>query len=145
MKITIRLDENAAETAVTIVCRQLDPELEAAVADLGLLGQTVAGKKDGETYFIPVIDIYYIETVENKTFIYTRDQVYESPLKLWRLEEKFEDGPFVRAGKSILMNIKKVRSMKREPNSRLSATLQNGEKLIVSRQYMPTIKKKLGV
>jgi DNA-binding LytR/AlgR family response regulator len=38
-----------------------------------------------------------------------------------------------------------MRSIKPEENSRLLATLTNGEKILVSRQYVAEIKQKLGV
>ncbi|MBR5616329.1 MAG: LytTR family transcriptional regulator DNA-binding domain-containing protein, partial [Clostridia bacterium] len=41
--------------------------------------------------------------------------------------------------------LRKMQSIKQAEHSRLIATLINGEKIVVSRQYVPEIKKKLGV
>ena len=45
----------------------------------------------------------------------------------------------------MIINIKKIRSVRAELNARLSAELLNGERLIISRGYVKDLKKKLGV
>jgi DNA-binding LytR/AlgR family response regulator len=145
VKVNIKVDGGVQETEVTIVCRQIDPELEAVISSLGLINNTVSGKRDGETFFTPLGDILYFETIEGRTFYYTNEHTYETATKLYQLEEKLADTPFVRVSKSAIMNLRKVLSIKSEENSKLIATLTSGDKLIVSRQYMQTIKMKLGV
>lgn len=145
MKITINKSAAAKETEITVLCSELTPELEEIISHITLIDNTVTGKRDGETYFIPLKDIYYFESVDKRIFFYTEDGVFESSAKLYRLEEKLENTLFSRISKSVIANLRKVRSIKPEENSRLLATLSNGEKLIVSRQYVLDIKKKLGV
>lgn len=145
MKINIKQDSSMTETEITISCKQIDKELEAVISSLSLINNSVSGKLDGETFFIPLGEVLYFETIDNKTFFYTNDKMYETPTKIYQLEEKLADTPFVRISKSSLMNIQKVKSIRSEENSKLMATLLNGEKVVVSRQYMQTIKIKLGV
>ncbi|MBQ4599567.1 MAG: LytTR family transcriptional regulator DNA-binding domain-containing protein [Clostridia bacterium] len=90
-------------------------------------------------------EILYFETVDRKVFFYTADSIYETVTKIYQLEEKLENTPFARISKTSVANLKKIRSIKPEANSRLCATLVSGEKLIVSRQYLSVIKQKLGV
>lgn len=145
MKITIRQEPDAFETEITVVCKKLDRELEEIISHISLIDNTVTGSRDGETYFIPLRNILYFEAVDNKLFFYTDDDVYESASRLYKLEEKFQNTSFVRISKSTIANLKKMTSIKPEKNSRLCATLLNGEKLIVSRQYIELIKERLGV
>ncbi len=145
MKINIKVDGTVNETEITILCRQVDNELDAVISSLGLINNTVPGRQGDETFFIPISEIYYFETIDNKTFFYTRDHTYETAARLYQLEEKLTDSPFVRISKSSLMNLQKVKSIKSEENSRLIATLSSGDKLVVSRQYIQLIKLKLGV
>lgn len=145
MKINIKQDSNITETEITISCKQIDKELEAVISSLGLINHSVSGKLDGETFFIALGEVLYFETIDNKTFFYTNDKIYETSIRIYQLEEKLTDTPFVRINKSSLMNIQKVKSIKSEENSKLMATLSNGEKIVVSRQYMQNIKTKLGV
>ena len=52
---------------------------------------------------------------------------------------------FFRCSKSMILNIGKIRSVSPSVNSRFEAKLVNGETAIISRQYVPTLKKKLGM
>jgi two-component system response regulator LytT len=145
MKINIKQDNNIAETEVTIVCKQINSELETVISSLSLIDNTVAGKCGAETFFLSLSDVLYFETIDNKTFFYSKDKIYETSMKIYQLEDKLTKTLFVRISKSTILNIKKVKSIKPEENSRLMATLLNGEKVLVSRQYMQNIKNKLGV
>lgn len=145
MKIMIKQEPDVKETQISIVCSKIDSQLEEIISGLSLIDNTIAGKCDNETFFIPLSDVLYFETIDNKMFFYSTDKIYETMLKIYQLEEKLTNTPFVRISKSAILNIKKVKSIRQEENSRLMATLSNGEKIIVSRQYMQNIKNKLGV
>ena len=145
VKIEIIQNENITETEITIKAKVLDEELAEIIACLSLIGNTVAGARDGVVSFIPLREILYFESVDNKTFFYTKDEMYETKAKLYELSEKLSDTSFVRISKSTIANLKKLKSIKRAKGSRLEADLVNGEKLVVSRQYVNDIKNKLGV
>ena len=145
MKIKITQNENVEETEITIVCKEITDEIAEIVANFGLSDGTVGGKCDGETHFVRISDILYFETVDDKIFFYTADKTYETPTRLYKLEEKLAPTFFARISKSVIANLKKITCIKPEKHSRLVATLQSGEKLLVSRQYVPDIKEKLGV
>ena len=145
MKIVIRQDENAVETEITVVCRQIDAEIEQILSVVSLAGNTVAGIRGDETCFIPLKEILYFESVDNKVFFYTDGETYETTVKLYQLEEKLQNSKFARISKSTIANLNRFHSIRPEKNSRLTATLMNGEKLVVSRQYIGEIKRKLGV
>lgn len=55
------------------------------------------------------------------------------------------DGDFLRISKACIVRLKYIRSLRAELDRRLRITLENGEQLIVSRQYAEELKKKLGV
>ena len=145
MRIEIIQNDNVKETEITIKAKMLDEELSEVIACLSLIGNTVAGIQDSVVTFISIRDILYFESVDNKTFFYTKDQVYEIRSRLYEICEKLSDTHFVRISKSTVANLKKLRSIKRVKGSRLEAELINGEKLLVSRQYVNDIKNKLGV
>ncbi len=145
MKINIIEDETVQDTEITIRCRRMNNELEQIISRISLTHNTVAGVVNGETFFIPLNEIFYFESVEGKTFIYCENNEYESPLRLYRIEEDLTGECFSRISKSVIVNLRKVKSIKPEEHSRLVATLVNGEKLLVSRQYVKEIKKVLGV
>lgn len=88
-----------------------------------------------------VATILYIEAVDRKTFVYTEKGVYESDLRLYELEEQLEEYGFFRAGRSCLIQLHAIKSLKRDINRRIRVTMENGEVLMVSRQYSEALKK----
>ncbi len=145
MKITIKYDPNVTENEVCIICREMTGEVREMISAVTLADNTITGTLGDETYFIPLVDVLYFESVDRKVFFYTADQTYETMSKMYAIEERLANTHFARVAKSFIVNLKKVRSIKAERASRMSLTLVNGEKLIVSRQYLNTIKEKLGV
>ena len=87
----------------------------------------------------------YAESVDHRTFLYGQDQVYESPLRLYELEERFAGEGFVRASKAVVINLDRLRSLRPDFGGRLILTMDNGEQLFASRQYAGYVKKRLGI
>ncbi|MBE6683565.1 MAG: LytTR family transcriptional regulator [Ruminococcaceae bacterium] len=145
MKLIIKHDQNVTEPEITVSYGYLDDELKDILAFLSLADNQMAGSFNGETHFIRLSDILYFETVDRKCFFYTADKAFETKIKISEIEERLINTPFSRISKSILVNLRKVRSINTEKYSKLCATLSNGEKVIVSRQYLNSIKEKLGV
>lgn len=145
VKIEVNVDERIDETCIRISCKELTPELNRILAMLRLPDRQLVVIRDGETYLLDVTEVIYIESVERKTFVYTKDGVYESGLKLYELEVQLEAWGFVRVSKSCLIRLGAVRSLKSDINRRIRVTLDNGEMIIASRQYADGIKKRLGI
>ena len=145
MKVTIVEDPNVVETEISIVCPQMTEELRDIVSNLTSAGLTFAGQKENEIFFVPVKDIFYFESVEGSIFFYTERDTYEATEKLYSIEENLRSRQFARISKTVIANLDKMLSIKRVEGSRLVATLSNKEKIVVSRKYVPEIKKKLGV
>ena len=83
--------------------------------------------------------------MEKRTFLYTQDGVFETPLRLYELEERLAPWDFVRVSKAMIVNFGKTQSISPDFAGRLQLTLENGEKVGVSRKYAPAIKGKLGL
>lgn len=145
MKITIDIDETIRETEIKIGCNQLTAEIENIIATLRILNQQMVVVKEDETFLLDVNKISYIETLERKTFVYTEEAVYESKLKLYEMEERLMHSGFFRVSKSCLVHLRFIKSLKNDVARKLRLTLENGEQILVSRQYAEEIKKRLGV
>ena len=145
MKVTIIEDPNIKETEISIVCTKMSSEVNDIISRISAVGLTIAGKKEEETFLIPIEDIFYFESVDGKIFFYTENEIYEAVVKLYKIEEGLRNLQFSRISKTVIVNLDKLLSVKKAENSRLVATLVNRERLSVSRQYVSEIKKKLGV
>lgn len=101
----------------------------------------IFGNDNGTETVLNIYDIFYIESIERKTFIYTKDQIFRSSKKLYQLLNELKEFGFVQINKSCIMNIEVLDSVQTIFNSRLKATLINGEKVIITRTFIPAIKK----
>ena len=90
-------------------------------------------------------DVYYFEANENRVFAYCHSKVYEVKYKLYELEELYAPLDFVRCSKSLIVNMEKIESLAPLFSGKLEAHLKNGEKIVISRQYVPSLKAKLGI
>lgn len=145
MKIDIKVDNSIKETCIHISCNQLTPELEKLIAMIRIMERQFVVSAEGETFLLDVSEILYIEAVDRKTFVYTEKGVYESGLRLYELEEQLEECGFFRASKACLIQLRAVRSLKRDINRRIRVTMENGEVIMVSRQYAEELKRRLGI
>ena len=145
MNVTITENPALDDIEVSVACPRIDERVQRIVSALGAFDRALVGERDGATYRLDVDDVCYAETVDGKTFLYTADAVYQTPLKLYELEERLAGTEFVRASKQMLVNFGHVASIRPALNARLQLMLDNGEAVIVSRQYAPVIKRKLGL
>lgn len=145
MKITINENSNLSDTEIIINCKNTDESILKIIASLRVYQQKLTGTKDNKTYIIDASDVLYCDTVDKKTFIYTNDNIFETSLKLYELEEKLSAIDFFRASKSCVINLAKIKSLEPDFGGRLQVTLENSEKLNISRQYVKYIKQKLSL
>ena len=138
-------EESLEENYLELHYDEIDEETATVLERLRPALKYIEGIADGKKLTVPLTDMYYFETVDRKTFVYTEKDCYETKLKLYETEERLCGSGFVRVSKSTLVNLKFVRSLKAELDRRLRLTLENGEQLIVSRQYADEIKVQLGV
>lgn len=145
MQINVEILENLTDTVVTIACREQSPLIDRLISALRMVDQQLMVFVHGTALALDLTEILYIETVDKKCFVYTKEQVYESCRRLYELERELAQYLFVRISKSCVANLKNIESVKTYLNHRLLITLTNGEQLVVSRQYADNIKTMLGV
>ncbi|KXY98947.1 LytTR family DNA-binding domain-containing protein, partial [Bacillus cereus] len=86
--------------------------------------------------------IYYLEYLERKVFIYTKENIFEMKSPLYKLQYTLPDN-FIRISKTTIVNIHFLNKFSAKTSGNLEALLSNGENLIVSRKYVSSLKKKL--
>ena len=145
MKISMQIDGAYPETEILIRSPKLTPELEQLIAALHLLERKITVTSGEETTVLDAAEIVYAESVDRKTFVYTRNDCHETKLRLYELEEKLAPCGFLRISKSALVQVRMIRSLRTELDRKLRLTLETGEQIIVSRQYAEALKQHLGV
>ncbi|MBQ3416400.1 MAG: LytTR family transcriptional regulator [Ruminococcus sp.] len=128
---------------IEIHCYRISDEVREIIAFVKSRQGQLTGTADERQYEIAVSDVFYIESVDNRNFIYTKDKVYETRQKLYELEEILKEKRFLRVSKSTLLNLMKVSAIKPALNSRFTAELFSGEQVVITRKYVPELKKAL--
>ncbi len=145
MHVTLREDPSLDDIQVTIAAPALDERTARIVGALNAFDRRLTGELDNQTHLVPLDDVLYIESVDGRSFLYTRDRVLQSALHLYELEEHLTGTEFVRTSRQALVNFDHVRSLRPAMGARMVLTLSNGEDVLASRQYASAIKKKLGI
>lgn len=145
MKIIIEESAPGEEDQITIRCAQVDERMLALIQSLKSGKSNIAATQEGKISMLDPKEIYYFEAVDNKVFLYTEKEVFETKLKLYEIEEQYSGMNFLRISKSTIVNVSKIRRLAPAFNGRFEALLKNNEKVIISRQYVAAFKERLGL
>lgn len=142
MKLILKENPDV-ELTVTVEYPKPDSQVSRIIQKLRSEEQFLIGSDNGRNYKVLIPEIYYIECVDKRTFVYTKDMVFRTEKRLYQLEKELKKYDFVKVNRNCLVNIHELVHIKTLSNSRLEAELTNGEKIIVSRTYIPEIKRML--
>lgn len=145
MKISIEEISKELEEEILIKCHDVDDEIYEIVNKLKTEDLILLGYQNDRVHRIKLSDIYYFEAVDGKVFSYCQENVFEVKQKLYELEELCKEKNCFRASKSTILNIAKISSIYPSISGRFEAVLDNGERAVVSRQYVPVLKNMLGL
>lgn len=145
MKIEVIENEKVNEIKVTILCKRKTDFVTNIVKKLSSIDISINAKLNDSYIKIKLDEIYYIDTVDNRTYVYCEKEIFENNMKIYELEKMLEGTSIVRVNKSCLLNIDKLRSVKAQINGRLLATLSNNEKIIINRSYVKEIKRRVKI
>lgn len=145
MKIVVEEDATLAEAEVTFRVPSIDSAVIDAVARLRLYDQKLTGLSDGAVHIVNAREVLYFESVDKKTFFYTKGDVFETTMRLYEIEDKLSNCGFVRVSKSFIVNLKEVTSLKTDISGKMLATLSNEEQIVISRAYAPAVRRALGL
>lgn len=143
MDIKLRRIRPEERERVEICCHEVNDTVKEIVAFVKSRQGQLSGLLEGQQYEIPVTDVLFVESVDNRTFFYTANQTFETRRKLYELEMDLKGKSFLRISKASVVNLMKIKSIKPALNGRLRAVLSNGEEIIISRKYVPDLKNTL--
>ena len=145
MRIVVEEDATLAEAEVTFRVPRISSTVMDAVASLRLRDQKLTGYADEATHIVNAAEVLYFESVDKRTFFYTRNDVLETSMRLYEIEDKLSTCGFIRVSKSFIVNLKEVATLKADISGKMLATLSNGEHIVISRAYSPAVRHALGL
>ena len=145
MKVEVKKIGPHEEENAVIRVAELTDSVRSAVDLLENQCRTIPVQTDGKTMMCRTDQIYYIESVDKRSFVYTKAGCYETKHRLYELEERLRPFSFVRISNSEIINLKRVRSFDLSLVGTICVALSDGSKAYVSRRYVPKIKEVLGI
>lgn len=143
--MNIQIEEQAKELQVVIKCKEVDNRVMRLKSHIELFDNKVQAKTESGVCLVEVSDVLYFETVDNRVFLYTEENVMEIKQRLYELESILPDKDFVRISKSQIVNINRIKTLKPEINRTILATMCNGEQLYISRKYVKEFRSVLAI
>ncbi len=119
----------------------MDESTQNLLRKIERMNISFTGRTEDRSVSVSISDIYYIENVDRKLFLYTKDEVYRFDGSMAEIEERIYDTGLVRISRTCIMNTDYLKEVRQVKNSHLEAVMDNDEMLIVSRKYLPEIKK----
>ena len=145
MKVTVAQIDRQCEEELIVRCH--DPgaawveSVRAAASDR----RTVCCWREDKLHRLKLSEVFYFEVVDDRSFVYTQSEVFESKEKLYEFERLCAGGALFRCSKSMILNAEKIDYVRPSLSGRFEAVLSNGEKVVVSRKYVADLKRMLGV
>lgn len=143
MKLNIITNQQLTEPEIDINCSYIDKPLQKIINYITQYTFTIEGESEGKHYQLPLDKIYYIESVDSKTYLYSKNHSFSCKAALSTLEDQLVNTPFVRISKNCLLNTTYLKCVELYPNHRLKAELTNDEHIIISRNYIADLKNKI--
>ncbi|UPA29485.1 LytTR family transcriptional regulator DNA-binding domain-containing protein [Terrisporobacter glycolicus] len=144
MQVIVEQQKNLTKDKVVIYCREENPEIRKIKGYIKNISTKLCVSSEFKNIMVEPDEIYYIESVDKKTFVYLKDKVMESSLKLYEIEDKFRELTFFRANKSSIVNVMYIKDISILLNRNLLLKLENKDKVIISRRNVKDFKKLIG-
>ena len=139
MKVTLAQAEGA-QKEIVIHFDTMDSEVRAVLELLGQAGKRLCVRDGDALAMLDPADVLYFESVDEHTFAYTAGGVYGVAQSLAAVAEACAAQGFVRCSKSMAVNLRRIASLKGGDYGLIYATLENGEKILVSRRYAKALR-----
>ena len=145
MKLSVEQIPIKNEEEVIVRCYSEKAKWVDAIRSVTAGELTINATADEKVYRIRLSDVFYFEIVEGKSFLYCQQSVFECKQKLYEFEKLCRNSMLFRCSKSMILNADKIKYVRPSVSGRFEATLTNDEKVIISRQYVGELKRKLEV
>lgn len=134
MKIHYLREPSLKEDYVEVHYREENDAVEV-IRNFFFSFESIMGKRDGCTQKLHPGSIYYLEVVDRKLFAYQEKEVWQIDGSLRYFLDCYGESGFVQIGKSMAVNLYRVSRVKADLNMRLRLLMDNGEVLVLNRNY----------
>lgn len=146
MQVEIKIDPSCTEPKVIIQTASMTEEVNSILSKLSdHVPQILSGSRDGKIAVLEPAELIRIYAGNGKVFAVTEKGEYTLRLRLYEIEQRLSPHQFVRISNSEIINLKKVSSFDLRVTGTICVKLSNASVTYVSRRYVSTLKRILGV
>lgn len=140
MRVQIKQINEKENECITIECVEITSDIESIRSFALTKGLSLVGQINDRFYSFNLSDVIYFEAVDERVFAYTLNKAFELKIRLYELENAYKDKHFIRCSKSFIINLLLLDNISPALNGRFMAQMINGQKIIISRQYVADFK-----
>lgn len=145
MKVEIKVLPETKDPYAIIYTSEMTPEVRRT-AELLKMESTdiIPVVENGRIVVLHTDEIYMVRVENERTVVYTKEKRYGSGKHLYEFEAVLGNG-FMRISKSTLANLHYLDYVEPTLGGLMLVVLKNGYKDYISRKYLPSFKKYLGL
>ena len=138
----LKLEQNNTQNDIEVIVkyREKSKTVERIISFINSVDLQIPCLSDDIVELINAYEIYFVESIDNKTIIHCEKYNYLVKERLYQIYEKLKKAGFIQINKYCIININKLVKIKQLANSHLEAVLKNGIYLCVTRKYLTEIK-----
>ncbi len=150
MKIKLAVSEQRYQEVEAILTKhglEIDENAEFTLSESNRYPDQLLVKDpdSSERVFLPVEDILFIEAFGHTIEVITVKKRYQTAERLYKILDLLDPDRFLRISNSVIIAKKKVRSISPTLAMKFVLTMQNGEKVDVTRSYYYIFKEHFGI
>lgn len=148
MKVELILDPSARQTEVQIRAPQMSESIQKLCEMLETMDSEpfiLSGQRNEKLEIIPPESIIRIYARDGAVYAQTEKGSYRLRQRLYELEDRLNSKDFIRISSSEILALQAVTSFDLSLSGTICVELINGQKSYVSRRYVGTLKKRLGL
>lgn len=146
MQVEIKIDSAYTEPKILILTDSMTEEIDNVVKRISNdAPQILSGSKNDKFEVLEPGELIRIYANSGKVFAETNKGEYTLRLRLYEVEDRLNNGLFVRISNSEIINLKRVENFDLSFSGTICVKLSNGVTSYVSRRYVKKIKNLLGM
>ncbi|KRN27774.1 LytTR family DNA-binding domain-containing protein [Liquorilactobacillus mali] len=144
MKIRVEIDKEVKETEVVIRASEQTTDVKKLYEEISrkIINKRIKLFQGTTEFYINSSNILFFETDERIVNAHTRNDLFETHLRLYELEKLLPQN-FMRISKSAIINLDEVYTLTRSLTGNLIAFHESYKQVYVSRRYFKDVKKRL--
>ncbi len=102
-------------------------------------------KDDTDRVVVSLSEIVFIESMEKKVYVHTKENVYTTSNRLYEMERKLPQEQFIRISNSVIIGRHSIKRIIPALSQKYYLTLKSGDKVDVTRTYYYKFKEFYGI